>query len=98
MEKIRKVATKIYGAANVSFTDQAESKLEQFSQWGYAKLPVCIAKTQYSFTDDPKLPWRSDRLDTAYFRRGAFGGSEVCRDHFRQHGADAGPSETIASA
>ena len=55
VEKIRKVATKIYGAANVSFTDQAESKLERFSQWGYAKLPVCIAKTQYSFTDDPKL-------------------------------------------
>jgi formate--tetrahydrofolate ligase len=56
VEKIRKVATKIYGAANVSFTDKAESKLEQFSQWGYAKLPVCIAKTQYSFTDDPKIP------------------------------------------
>ena len=55
MEKIRKVATKIYGAANVSFTDQAESKLAQFAQWGYAKLPVCIAKTQYSFTDDPKI-------------------------------------------
>ena len=56
VEKIRKVATKIYGAANVSFTDQAESKLAQFSQWGYAKLPVCIAKTQYSFSDDPKIP------------------------------------------
>jgi len=54
VEKIRKVATKIYGAANVSFTDQAESKLAQFAQWGYAKLPVCIAKTQYSLTDDPK--------------------------------------------
>jgi formate--tetrahydrofolate ligase len=56
VEKIRKVATKIYGAANVSFTDQAESKLQQFSQMGYAKLPICIAKTQYSFTDDPKIP------------------------------------------
>jgi formate--tetrahydrofolate ligase len=56
VEKIRKVATKIYGAANVSFTDQVESKLAQFSQWGYAKLPVCIAKTQYSFSDDPKIP------------------------------------------
>jgi formate--tetrahydrofolate ligase len=56
VEKIRKVATKIYGAANVSFTDQAESKLEQFSQMSYAKLPICIAKTQYSFTDDPKIP------------------------------------------
>src|SRR5579859_3199576 len=56
VEKIRRVATRIYGAVNVSFTDQAESKLAQFSQWGYAKLPVCIAKTQYSFSDYPKIP------------------------------------------
>ena len=39
---------------------------------------------------------RSDRLDSAHFRRGAFGGSEVRRDNFRQHGVDAGPAETIA--
>jgi formate--tetrahydrofolate ligase len=39
----------------VSFSEQARAKLQQFSEWGYAKLPVCIAKTQYSFTDDPKV-------------------------------------------
>ena len=55
VEKIQKVARKIYGAGDVSFSDQAKAKLEQFSEWGYAKLPVCIAKTQYSFTDDPKI-------------------------------------------
>jgi formate--tetrahydrofolate ligase len=55
VEKIQKVARKIYGAGDVSFSDQAKSKLQQFSEWGYAKLPVCIAKTQYSFTDDPKI-------------------------------------------
>jgi formate--tetrahydrofolate ligase len=54
-EKVQKVARKIYGAAEVSFTEQAKAKLQQFSDWGYAKLPVCIAKTQYSFTDDPKI-------------------------------------------
>ena len=54
-EKIRKVARKIYGAGDVSFSDQAQAKLQQFSEWGYARLPVCIAKTQYSFTDDPKV-------------------------------------------
>ncbi len=53
--KIETVARKIYGAADVSFSDQAKAKLQQFAEWGYAKLPVCIAKTQYSFTDDPKL-------------------------------------------
>lgn len=54
-EKIQKVARKIYGAGDVSFSEQAKEKLQQFSEWGYGKLPVCIAKTQYSFTDDPKL-------------------------------------------
>jgi len=55
VEKIQKVARTIYGAGDVSFSDQAKAKLQQFSEWGYAKLPVCIAKTQYSFTDDPKI-------------------------------------------
>jgi formate--tetrahydrofolate ligase len=55
VEKINKVARRIYGASDVSFSDQARAKLQQFSEWGYAKLPVCIAKTQYSFTDDPRV-------------------------------------------
>jgi formate--tetrahydrofolate ligase len=54
-EKIQKVARTIYGAGDVSFTDLAKEKLRQFSEWGYAKLAICIAKTQYSFTDDPKI-------------------------------------------
>ena len=55
LDKIQKVATNIYGAGDVALNDQAKAKLQQFSDWGYAKLPVCIAKTQYSFTDDPKI-------------------------------------------
>jgi formate--tetrahydrofolate ligase len=55
MEKIQKVAQKIYGAGEVSFSEMAKAKLRQFSEWGYEKLPICIAKTQYSFTDDPKV-------------------------------------------
>jgi formate--tetrahydrofolate ligase len=55
VEKIQKVARRIYGASDVSFSDQAMAKLQQFSGWGYAQLPVCVAKTQYSFTDDPKV-------------------------------------------
>ena len=53
-EKIRTVARKIYGADDVNFSDQAKAKLQQFTDWGYGKLPVCIAKTQYSLSDDPK--------------------------------------------
>jgi len=54
-EKIRKVATGVYGAAGVVFSDQARSRLGRYSKWGYARLPVCIAKTQYSLTDNPQL-------------------------------------------
>lgn len=54
-EKIRKVAVLVYGAAGVSFSDKALTKLERFKEWGFANLPVCIAKTQYSLTDDPRV-------------------------------------------
>lgn len=53
-DKITAVATKVYGAARVSFKPAAKSRLEKLEALGYGKLPVCIAKTQYSFTDDPK--------------------------------------------
>ena len=54
LEKITAVAQKVYGAASVELTPQAEEKLARFTEWGYGHLPVCIAKTQYSLTDDPK--------------------------------------------
>jgi formate--tetrahydrofolate ligase len=53
-EKIRHIAQKIYGATDASFSDQAKEKLQQFTEWGHGKLPVCVAKTQYSLSDDPK--------------------------------------------
>jgi formate--tetrahydrofolate ligase len=52
--KILKVAIQVYGADGVSFSDLARAKLDRCAQWGYAKLPVCIAKTQYSLTDDSR--------------------------------------------
>jgi formate--tetrahydrofolate ligase len=54
VEKIQRVAQDIYGASDVYFSEQARAKLQQFTEWGYGKLPVCIAKTQYSLSDDPK--------------------------------------------
>lgn len=53
-EKIEKVATKIYGARSVEYTDIANENIEQIEKLGYGNLPICIAKTQYSFSDDPK--------------------------------------------
>ncbi len=53
-EQITKVAQKIYGADGVEFSDKARANLQRFADWGFGKLPVCIAKTQYSLSDDPK--------------------------------------------
>ncbi len=52
--KITEVATKVYGAAKVTFKPAAKERLKRFEALGHGRLPVCIAKTRYSFTDDPK--------------------------------------------
>lgn len=53
-EKIGKVAKEIYGAVDVEYTEQAINEIRKIEEMGYGKLPVCIAKTQYSFSDDEK--------------------------------------------
>lgn len=53
-EKLDKVVKKVYRGAGVEITKAAAQKLERFREWGYGSLPVCIAKTQYSFTDEAK--------------------------------------------
>ncbi|HUK19967.1 MAG TPA: formate--tetrahydrofolate ligase [Gemmatimonadales bacterium] len=52
-EKIETIATRIYGAAGVAFSPAAERALEQLPGLGLGETPVCMAKTQYSFSDDP---------------------------------------------
>ena len=54
-DKIEAVATKIYRAGRVSYTAAAKKALDELTALGYGKLPVCIAKTQYSFSDNAKL-------------------------------------------
>ena len=51
-EKINKVATKIYGAEKVIYSDDCLAEIKKIEELGYSDLPVCIAKTQYSFSDD----------------------------------------------
>ena len=53
-EKILKVATKIYGAKGIEISDEAKENIKRIEDLGYGNLPICIAKTQYSFSDDPK--------------------------------------------
>ena len=54
-EKIEAVAAKIYRADGVSFTAAAKKQLDTIEKLGFGKLPICMAKTQYSFSDDPTL-------------------------------------------
>lgn len=52
--KIEKVAQKIYGAKDVEYSENAKEQIEKIEKLGYSNFPVCIAKTQYSFSDDAK--------------------------------------------
>jgi formate--tetrahydrofolate ligase len=52
--KILKVAIQVYGADGIIFSEAARANLDRYTEWGFERLPVCIAKTQYSLTDDPK--------------------------------------------
>ncbi len=52
--KVEKVAKTIYGADGVDFSPKAKKELERLTALGFGELPVCMAKTQYSFSDDPK--------------------------------------------
>jgi formate--tetrahydrofolate ligase len=55
LEKLRRVAVDIYGAADISANAEVRQKIQQFEAAGYGHYPVCIAKTQYSFSTDPRL-------------------------------------------
>ncbi len=52
--KIEKIAREVYGASGVNFDEKAEMEIKRVEEMGYGNLPVCIAKTQYSFSDDSK--------------------------------------------
>lgn len=59
-DKINAIATKIYGAKGVEYAPAAAKMLFKLEQMGYGKLPVCMAKTQYSLSDDPALLGRPE--------------------------------------
>ncbi len=59
-EKIEMIAQKVYGAKAVVFTKKVTKQLKEFTLQGFDKLPICMAKTQYSLTDDPKVLGRPE--------------------------------------
>ncbi|MCD5322929.1 MULTISPECIES: formate--tetrahydrofolate ligase [Pontibacillus] len=54
-EKVRKIARTVYGAKDVEFSNQAKKQMKLYDQLGWGNLPICMAKTQYSLSDDPAL-------------------------------------------
>jgi formate--tetrahydrofolate ligase len=54
-DKMKAIATKVYGAADIGADAAIRAKIEKLQQDGYGHYPVCVAKTQYSFSTDPKL-------------------------------------------
>lgn len=74
-DKIHTVATKIYGADGVNYTPAAVKQLQKLESLGFGGLPVCMAKTQYSLSDDPELLGRPEHFNInvreAYVSAGA---------------------------
>lgn len=62
-DKISKIAKEIYGAKGVNFTTQALNQIRELERIGCDKLPICMAKTQYSLSDNPKLLGRASNFD-----------------------------------
>ncbi len=54
-QKLNDIVQKIYGGKSVVFTEEARKEVENLTELGFDKLPICVAKTQYSFSDDPAL-------------------------------------------
>ena len=61
-EKIETVAKEIYGADGVTYSDAAKKELKHIEEMGFGSLPVCMAKTQYSLSDNPKLLGRPENF------------------------------------
>ncbi|WP_342534323.1 formate--tetrahydrofolate ligase [Lysinibacillus sp. FSL K6-0057] len=59
-EKVRTIVQKVYGGKDVQFTDQAKKQIAQIEKFGWDSLPVCMAKTQYSLSDQPSLLGRPE--------------------------------------
>ena len=90
--KIDAVARRVYGARGATFTAQAMKQLKTMEDEGFGRCPVCIAKTQYSFSDDAKrrnAPTDFDINIRSARRRGLCGG--LCRRYYR-HAGSAAPS------
>ena len=89
-EKIETIAKKIYGAVGVNYTKEANNALKDFEKMGYGHLPVCMAKTQYSFSDDPALLGRPEGFEITIKNCRIAAGGSINRRYYDH----AGPAES----
>ncbi len=99
-EKIEIIARRLYGAGGVSFSKEAEQRLQRYEKHGYGNLPINIAKTPYSFSDDPKKGGRPSGFTLHVDRTRLFAGAgfvvAVCGDIMTMPGLPKVPAaETI---
>ena len=93
--KIRKIVTKIYGGKDVVLYKKAQDVLKQIKKAGLEHLPVCMAKTQYSFTDNPSVSGLDGNfkidVDDMVISRGAGFIVAVCGEMMRMPGLPKTP-------
>jgi formate--tetrahydrofolate ligase len=99
-EKIEIIARRLYGAGGVSFSKEAEKRLQRYERHGYGNLPINIAKTPYSFSDDPKKGGRPSGFTLHVDKTRLFAGAgfvvAVCGDIMTMPGLPKQPAaETI---
>ena len=91
--KMLAVATRVYGAADVSAPAPVRAQIERLQASGYGHLPVCVAKTQYSFATDPTLRGAPSRPHRERARGAAGRGRRVRGHGLRRRDDDAGPAQ-----
>jgi len=99
-EKIEIIARRLYGAGGVSFSKEAENRLQRYEKMGFANLPINIAKTPYSFSDDPKKGGRPSGFTLHVDKTRLFAGAgfvvAICGDIMTMPGLPKKPAaETI---
>ena len=99
-EKIEIIARRLYGAGGVSFSKEAEQRLQRYEKHGFGNLPINIAKTPYSFSDDPKKGGRPSGFTLHVDKTRLFAGAgfvvAVCGDIMTMPGLPKQPAaETI---
>lgn len=92
-EKIETIAKEIYGAATVSYAPAAEKALKKITEMGFGDVPVCMAKNQYSLSDDPTLLGRPENFNVNIREVYVSAGAGFVRCHHRCNYDNAWSSE-----